>query len=480
MARKKDPALDALEKKAVELGLKGVRPKAIKTRLRLRQSVGVVTKWLRDAGVRRAVRARVVEMAAESKPEDVAAALELSTRRVQQILREANGPARERRSPEQLVDLFLSDPYTYMTATFTRSQGFGRALVKRCAKAVVANPKTGLFVVEPCIELFDRNRKNTRLKDKKRRWALCFNVQCRGIEAHAYELSGHFRTAEEKLQGAFDAADGCMACEAEELWRLGRLYHSWKRCLESESAIEGALRRYLAFPDSGHDLLGNGIANCMLVRSGCLYHTVSPEAGAVEARNALKKLTGKESPLLFAMLVVALAKYLQASRDPRSVDEAQALLDWCFDHLRIASSHPVGRLYLYMLKGHLLAVKGRRDDAIESLTVALEAAQACEHVNEIGLILADLGLLDPDPRNLRSHIEDFCDWDDNGELILPQWCRSLESEIRSLYDQALSAETEIDDSVFVALREAAGGEARMPTFIVPPPPAGGPQLQARL
>jgi hypothetical protein len=211
----------------------------------------------------------------------------------------------------------------------------------------------------------------------------------------------------------------------------------------------------------------------MLLRSCCLYHTLSPEAAVEEARNALTKLSGKESPLLFAALVVALAKYLQASRDPRELEKSQAILDCCFDQLRTARSHPIGRLYLFMLKGHLLAVKGRRDEAIDSLTVALEAAQAAERENEIGLILADLGLLDPDPRNLRSHIEDFCEWDENGELILPPWCRSLESEIRSLYEQAVNAESEIDESVFVALREAAGGEARMPSFIMTPPSAGG-------
>lgn len=471
VARRRVYSLEELKRRAIRLRMKGVRPKEIATRLGSGHSPWVIRNWLREAGVPAAIRARALELSADKKTLEVANALGLSQRRVQKILQEAKGPVREYKGTEEHVDLFVSDPYSHMKARFTQSRAFGRALVRRCGEAVEKNPKGGLAVVEPSIELFDRIRK-TRLKEIKARRALCFFVQSQGIEAYAYQLMGQFVIALQKLQEAIRGAGGCVACEAEELWRFGLLYLDWGRWPQSYSALKGAIERYRSLPDAGHDLLGNGVANCMLARAGCLYHTVGPEAGAVEARGALKILTGKESPLLFVALVMALAKCLQPSKNPRAVEESQALLEWCFDHLESARSHPVARMFLYMLKGHLLAVKGRREEAIESLTLALEDAQACERQNEIGLIVADLGLLDPDPRNVRSQIEDFCDWDDDGELILPPWCRSLESEIRSLYEEAKNHRRPIDVSAFVALREAAGGEARMPSFIVPASSAG--------
>jgi hypothetical protein len=41
--------------------------------------------------------------------------------------------------------------------------------------------------------------------------------------------------------------------------------------------------------------------------------------------------------------------------------------------------------------------------------------------------------LNADPKLIRSHIEDFCDWDEKGNLIVPSWCKNLESEILPIY-----------------------------------------------
>ena len=132
---------------------------------------------------------------------------------------------------------------------------------------------------------------------------------------------------------------------------------------------------------------------------------------------------------------------------------------------------------LHWLKGQLLTVKGRRDEAIDSLTLALEDAQAC-HLKDVGDILEDLAALNPDPHLIRNHIEDFCDWDRKGNLIVPSWCKNLESELIPVYDLVIDRKAPIDVSIFSELREAAGRERRMPSFFMPLPPSisAGPEI----
>jgi tetratricopeptide (TPR) repeat protein len=279
-------------------------------------------------------------------------------------------------------------------------------------------------------------------------------------------MTGRHLIALEKAQAALDSSAGCIQCEADQLRRLAYVYVWSKRWADADSSLQGATRRYRLLGNSGHDLLGNGIANCLLLKCILRYFTASPEAGAVEARRGLKVLTGNESPILFGSLIAALAKCLQPSKNPREVQESQELLDWCFDNFKFAEVRSVARAMLFWLRGNLAAVMGRIDDAIQDLTLALDDARALELEKDAASILADLGALNPDPREIRGYIEDFCDWNDAGDLVVPSWFSNLDAEIRAVYDIALKSRKQIDVSTFVALREAAGGESRMPAFII--------------
>jgi hypothetical protein len=225
--------------------------------------------------------------------------------------------------------------------------------------------------------------------------------------------------------------------------------------------------RYQSIGTAGHDLYGNGVANCFLIRCGLQLVSVGPEAGAIEARNGLKALTGKESPVLFTNLVFALARCLQPSKDPRELAESQQLLEWCIENLELGGQPTVARAMILWLRGLLAFVRGQIDEATEDLTLALDDAKELQLEQDAASILADLGALNPDPREIRNYIEDFCEWTQAGDLVVPPWLTNLDAEIRAVYELALKSRTRLDASVFFALREAAGGESRMPAFIIP-------------
>ncbi|HEX9736975.1 MAG TPA: hypothetical protein VGG06_33835 [Thermoanaerobaculia bacterium] len=454
-----------LRRRAVELRREGVRAKEISTVLGSGHTPWVIRKWLRDARVP-PTRSRVLELAPRKDASEIAESLKVSPRRVYSVLRDADFSEHERKTTAQNVDLFLSAPREHMRAKFTQSRSFGWALLKRCSQEVDRAPVAGLGMIEIAIELLDRIR-NTRRSESNKRQALCLYLLSRGLEAHAYMVTDRHMIAQGKLQAALKASAGCISCQADQLRRLGVFFGSLKRWADAYSSLNGATERYHYLGNAGHDLLGNGIANCLLLKCNLDLLTVSPEAGAVEARRGLKVLTGRESPVLFASLILALARCLQPSKDPRDVQESQELLDWCFENFKFAGVCSVARALLYWLRGNLASVMGRMDDAVEDLTLALDDARALQLDQDAAGILADLGALNPEPREVRSYIEDFCEWNDAGDLIVPSWLSNLDAEIRAVYDIALRSRNRIDASTFVALREAAGGESRMPAFIIP-------------
>lgn len=278
--------------------------------------------------------------------------------------------------------------------------------------------------------------RQTRRAPIRRREALCLYLQSIGIESHVYRLTNRYEVALYLLDSIFKKTDGCVPCEADYYLRCSHLYRSWKRWDESESALLESMNRYRKLPDCGHDLHGNGKANCRLSFSALRYFTVGPEAGAAEARKGLAMLKGGESPTLFTCLVVALANCLLPSKNPREVQKSEEMIDWCSKNLEIAKVRSVPRTIIYWLKGQLLALREKRDDAIEYLTLALDDAQFLKL-----------------------------------ELVVPPWCDKLEGKIRSLYDLSRNSRKEIDISVLSDLRKAAGGDRRMPSFIIPPTPS---------
>ena len=457
--------LEDLKCRAVKLSLEGIRAKEISRTLGSVHSPWVIGKWLRDARVP-PTRSRVLGHSARKSVSEIAKLLKISERQVQSVLRDEGLSQRSRRSTEQNVDLFLSAPREYMTARFTQSWPFGRALLKRCCEEVERSPVDGLKVTGIATELLDRIR-NTRRVESTSRGSLCLYLIGRGIEAHVYTVTNRHMIALEKLQSALDSSAGCVSCEAGQLRRLAYLYICWHRWADARSSLSSSISRYRSIGNAGHDLHGNGMANCLYLKCQLQYFTVGPEAGAAEARRGLKILTGKESPVLVCSLILALAVCLQPSKNPRDVQESQELLDWCFENFKFADVRSIARALLYWLRGNLAAVMGRIDDAIEDLTLALDDARVLQLEHEAASILADLGALNPHPREIRGYIEDFCEWSDAGDLIVPSWLSGLDAEIRSVYELALKSRTRLDASVFFTLREAAGGESRMPAFIIP-------------
>lgn len=470
-------SLDEKKRLAVDLRGENYRAGEIKKILRLPQSEWAIQDWLRQANAVPSTRDQVLEKAREGKTrKEIAAALRISKRRVNQILCEVNGPTRSYKTTEENINLFLSDPERYMKAEFTQSPTFGWGLLKRCVKIVDENPRHALESVESSVALFDRVRR-TRTKPHTCRPALCIYVQSRGIESHVYAATKKPKIAMAILGDCLSEIADCLACEADGKRRTGIVYAVMERWDDAWIASSGATDRYRSLGTSGHDLLGNGLANCMLLNSMIYFNSASPEAAATEARKGLAELNGSESPTLLSYLVFALAKYLLFSGDARQFDESEERLAWCFERIDAASRQSEPRAMLHWLKGQILTAKGRRDEAIECLTVALEDAQAC-HLKDIGDILEDLARLNPDPKEIRSHIKDFCDWDEKGNLIVPSWCKTLESEILPVYDLVMTRKVPFQASVFSELREAAGRERRMPSFFMPPPQpiSAGPEI----
>ena len=443
-------------------------------------SAWVIQTYLRENVEIPSVQDEVLKQTTEGKtPAEIARTVRTTPRRVQQIIRESRGPCRTYNTTERNVDRFLDNPKKYWTARFTQSVPFGRSLLERCASEIGRSPVIGFPTIRLAVDLLHRVHR-TRNTDQTKRDALCLLVQSRGIEAQVYNIRARYEMALRKSILAMRLSGDCIPCEADQLRQLGKVYASWKRWDESYLALGGSMARYRTLGglgDVGHDLRGNGLANCFLLKSELDFCTVSPEMGALAARDGLKIMTGKESPILARNLVFALAKCLQPSRKPYEVEESQELLGLCFDNLEFAQSCSLARAMLYWLKGHLLVTKNRRDEAIECLTLALEDAQACEDEQDVGCILADLGALNPAPREIRGYIEDFCEcqWSDEEKreiLVVPAWCNKLEDKIRFLYDLSTKSRKEIDISVLLDLRKTAGGDKRMPSFILPPPPTG--------
>ena len=468
MPDKSDLTIPELKRRAVELRLQGIRPKEISEILDSGHSPWVIGLWLRLSKTIPKTRDWVLELSAEQKSShDIAKIVRISVRRVQGILQEARGTLRPRNTTDQNIDRFLSDPERHMKARFTQSEPFGWALIKRCEQEVARNPLDALETVVPSKKLLDRIRQ-TRRKEWTQRRALCLYVQIQGTETRIYQVTNRHEIAVKKLQAAYEEANGCVPCEAFHLWRFCIIYWTWNnKWDQAHAALNGSIDRYRSLGNSGHDLLGNGLANCQVLKSGLSYYTVSPEVGAVEARKGLSMLTGTESPILFRNLTFALAKCLQPSRNPRDVQESRELLQWCFEILHMRDECSIARAMLYWLRGHLASVDGKEDNALEDFTLALEDAQELELGQEVSAILSDIGTLRPDPREIRNHIEDFCDWNDAGDLIVPAWCENLQQDILSVYDVSLHSRGRIEPAVFSNLRDAAGGENLMPALIIP-------------
>lgn len=460
---------------AIDLRRKGYTLEEISESLGTGDSAWVIGKWLKRSCKIPSTRERVLELS-DQPPKEISDQVGVSVRHVQRIIRGASDePLSTHNTSEQNVDLFLSDPGSYMKADFTQSTEFGETLLKRCSHQVDIDPLEGLCIVEPSVELLDRVR-HTRRTPKTTREALCLYLLSRGLEAHVYIITSQFNVALYLLDTVVKKRiDGCVPCEASYFLRSFHLYAKQRRWDEAGAALAESRNRYADLPDCGHDLYGNGRANCQLSYSVLRYHTVSPDAGAAEARKGLALLTGDESSsALFCNLTFALAKCLLPSRIPKEIEESEELLDRCCRSFK-TDARSVPRTMIYWLKGQLLAVKDKLSDAIEYLTMALDDAQFLKLEDDVGCILADLGALNPAPREIRGYIEDFCEcqWDEEEKdkeeiLVVPPWCNKLDDKIRSLYDLSRKSSHRIDISVFSDLREAAGGDKRMPSFIIPP------------
>lgn len=459
--------LDELHSLWIELGRAWYKAEEIRKILPSGHSYWVIQNYLRENGGIPSLEDEVLKQARDGKDTaEIANAVRVTPRRVQQILRKLQGPARTQRTTKGNIDLFLSDPEKFFKSEFTQKKAFRWGLLKRCVRAVDENPRKGLQTVRNTVALFDRI-KRTRRKEWTKRLAECLYVQSRGIESHVYAETGEHRIALQILSDLLFDVNNCLSCEADRKRRIALVYYRWNRLEDAWLHAGDATDRYRELGTSGHDLYGNGLANCHLLNSHIHYEIVSPEAGAAEARTGLSLLTGKEAPTLLCYLVFALARCLMPSTDPREIDESERLLGWCFNNIDSAGKQSEARAMLHWLKGQILTVRGLREEAIDCFTLALEDAQAC-HLNDVGDILEDLAALNPDPILIRNHIEDFCDWDEKGNLIVPCWCKHLENEIRPVYDLVTDRKAPIDVSIFSALRKEAGRERRMPSFMIPP------------
>ena len=330
------------------------------------------------------------------------------------------------------------------------------------------NPVVGLEVaIEPTIDLFEYVR-STRRKLSTQRGAQCRYLQSRALEAHVYVATNRHTIGQSILDDAYHMRDGCILCEADYLRRYSKLYGSWKRWDEAQSTLDRAIGLYREIPDSGHDLHHNGMANCFFSKTMLVYCTLGPEAGAQVAREGLEITSPRLSPTLFSNFVFALAKCLQPSQNPTEVQLAHELLNWYFENTEMAKQCSAPRVMLLWLRGLLLSAQRDLERALEDLTLALEDAHALQLGQEVSAILSDIGALLPDPREVRNHIEDFCDWNEKGDLLVPDWFGdSLESEVQTVYHLTLNTSGSLERSIFKSLRQTAGGEALMPTFLIP-------------
>ena len=462
------------KRQAVRLRLEGLRAKEISKRLHsslgVRYSEWVIRKWIRDSKEVQPTRDRVLALVGSKSVNGIAKMVGVSERRVRAIIQEAQGPARQRNTPDQNVDRFLSNPSEFMKARFTQSPAFGRTLLRRCCAAVDKGPEDGRAILAPSLRLLEYI-KDSRLVERARRQATCLFAQGLGIEAHVLSSANLHRSALSKMNTAINEASDCLTCKADQSRRLGVLYSSWKKWDDAHRFLRQAIEIYRDLGTHGHDLYGNGLANCMLLGAEVFYFSVSPQAGACKAREGMSLLTGSEMPALHFYLVFALAKCLQASRDPVEVAESRVLIEWFFKSQDLVGERSTFRTLLLWLRGQLASSQGNTGEAIECFTYALEDAQALEMEQEVPSILADLGAINPDPREIRGHIEDICEWDDYGEMIVPSWInKELGSEILLVYDSSLSCSGDMNRDMFLNLRRAAGGEGIMPALVSP---AGG-------
>jgi hypothetical protein len=387
-------SLEEKKRLAVDLRWENYRAGEIKKILRLPQSEWAIQDWLRQANAVPSTRDLVLKKDGEGKDrKEIATTLRISRRRVDQIFCEANGPTRDYKTTEESIDLFLSEPERYMKAEFTQSPTFGWGLLKRCVEIGDENPKQALEAIEPSVALFDRIRR-TRTKPHTRRPALCIYVQSRGIESLVYVATRRPMTAMAILGACLREIEECFFCEADGQRRTALVYAAMERWDDAWIAASGATDRYRSLGTCGHDLLGNGLANCMLLNSMIYFNSVSPEAAAAEARKGVAELTGEESPTLLSYLLFALAKYLLFSSESKQLAESEELLRRCFERIDAASRQSEPRAMLHWLKGQILVAKGLQDEAIDCLTLALEDAEAC-HLKDVEDILEDLTAFEP-------------------------------------------------------------------------------------
>lgn len=463
--------LREFKRRAVELRLQGYRPREIKSILGTRHSAGTISRWLKRSGLIPSTVDRVLELDEDGLTVDeIRKKLRISKRRTLSILQQKRGKKRSRKTPEQNADIFLADPEGCMNERFTRSFPFCWALIKKCLKVVDDNPIIGREVVSPTVKLLTSLR-SVRRTPETRRQATCLLFQGVSLDLHMDMVTSDPKLALEKLESASWMIEGCDECAADFYRRLSLAYAHLELYDMALKANATALLQYKALSSAGHDLYGNGIANCYLARSAIRNLCVSPEAGAADARSGLRLASPKDSLYLYGLLILALAVCLKNTKGLAEVSESRRLLESAM--IFFDSDVPtITRAHIRWLDGLLAMLEGNPLDAEILLRHAREDAWYLKLETEVTAITADLGAINPHPYTVTNQVNELLVYDWTvGRKVLPDWLsRDLQDALHEVHSAAQAAQVtknSVDASVFQVLRDTAAqmpGSQLIPAF----------------
>ena len=463
---------DPQRAEALRLARQFFRPREIRNRLPdPKPTQRTVRRWLekaRESGELPTRRQVIAQLLAEGKAKAaIARELKMSRSQVKNVAKEIEEQAEDLDTDEQVM-AFIANPRRHSAARFVSSEVFGGRLLEIGVDLLDRNKGRSYEIGEDIERLFADLRLALPCAPE-RHLATCRMLQARGMRAAQLGRDNKHEAAVSLLRDVEPLAlsGRCPGCAADysrrralatSLWAHSGLLDLWP---EAFDWIKRAKQIYSEF--DGHDLFGNGLAHCQYVNGFMLVNIGRPGDATAEAEKALALTADGCSPKLQGLLAYLLAVSQKDSNDLERLARARSSLARVAESVgaEIADS----RMKLAWCGGYFDARLGRVQESVLALSTALELARDERHSAEASAIVADIGLVFPEPSEIRAQIESLSL--DHELDMFPNWIRQpLRGSVLKLRKATQHGAKAIIDSAAALRKQAQGlsaGRVLMPS-----------------
>lgn len=360
------------------------------------------------------------------------------------------------------VTAFLADPPGVMAndAAFLRSRTFAWDLLRHCMVETNADKLRGLDLTEPTIGLFQWQMGRGSIQRK--RSAQCNLVQALGIRVAALRGLDRLAEARKLFERARELGEKCPACLADLDRRDAVIKRTLELYDEALATVDRAFARYQRLGHHGHDLYGNGIADCLQTRAAIHAYHGRPDLALADAEGALALIDPDRTLDFYGILLVRFGYYLLATGDHTRLLEARRCVDAAMGRLSDICS--VQRAKTFWIQGLIEARLGHEDRAELLFMEAHEDLKELRLPRELGVLTTDrakLGL--PDRKKVLVALNDVRVFHAQRGMVVPSWMAEAVDALRSIWKAARTGSEDLASVIRLA-RDQLEGDLVMPAL----------------